>query len=108
MVEEYLAHSYLGPLSDRHVSAAIPTVSNTHVHSAALRIPQYINLGNLQDLQVMSLTRSHTSAMQTRLEAMLLECEQHINANHDVHGLCRQFPRRLAELVEAEGGRPKY
>ena len=31
---------------------------------------------------------------QARLEGMLLECEQHINANHDVDGLCRAFPRR--------------
>ena len=56
----------------------------------------------------MSFSLNHTSAMQTRLEAMLLECEQRINASHDVDGLCRQFPRRLAELVEAEGGRLKY
>ena len=47
-------------------------------------------------------------AQQTRLEAMLLECEQHINSNHDVDGLCRQFPRRMEELVDAEGGRLKY
>jgi hypothetical protein len=45
---------------------------------------------------------------QTRLEAMLLECERHINANHDVEGLCRAFPRRLAELVEGQGERLKY
>ena len=30
---------------------------------------------------------------------------QHINDNHDVEGLCKEFPMRLQMLVDAEGGR---
>ena len=29
----------------------------------------------------------------------------HINANHDVAGLCREFPSRLQSVVETQGGR---
>ena len=31
-------------------------------------------------------------------------CE-HINANHDVEGLCRGFPGRLQKLIDAQGDR---
>ena len=37
----------------------------------------------------------------TRLKGI---CE-HINANHDVEGLCREFPERLQMLIDAEGDR---
>ena len=32
----------------------------------------------------------------------------HINREYDVHGLCSAWPRRLVELVAAEGERLKY
>jgi len=39
----------------------------------------------------------------TRIKAIC----QHINDNHDVEGLCKEFPARLQMLVDAEGGRFK-
>ena len=39
----------------------------------------------------------------TRLKGI---CE-HINDNHDVDGLCREFPQRLQMLVDAKGDRIK-
>jgi hypothetical protein len=36
------------------------------------------------------------------------ECMRHINREHDVEGLCRSFPKRLAELRSSKGERMKY
>jgi hypothetical protein len=36
------------------------------------------------------------------------ECMRHINAKYDVNGLCRSFPKRLAEMRLSKGERLKY
>ena len=42
-------------------------------------------------------------AQGTRLCKLLKECEDHINAEHDVDGLCYRFPARLQEMVDKKG-----
>ena len=41
-------------------------------------------------------------------EKTMDECMRHINAEHDVDGLCRSFPKRLGELRSSKGERMKY
>ena len=38
----------------------------------------------------------------------MVACESHINANYDVDGLCRSLPRRVEELIQANGNRLRY
>ena len=45
---------------------------------------------------------------QRRFTAVLTACEEHINAEYAVGDLCRSFPERLRELVDAEGGRLRH
>ena len=37
------------------------------------------------------------------LEQGMLECEAHINAHHDLAGLCASLPRRVQKLLDNEG-----
>ena len=37
---------------------------------------------------------------QARLVEMMKDCQRHIHAEYDVHGLCRSFPERLQELID--------
>ena len=37
--------------------------------------------------------------------ALLEECGEYINREYDVGALCRSFPKRLQELLAAEGER---
>ena len=37
----------------------------------------------------------------------LRSCCAHINAHHDVDGLCHDFPMRVQKLVDNKGGRLK-
>ena len=37
------------------------------------------------------------------LEQGMLECEAHINAHHDLAGLCAPLPRRVQKLLDKEG-----
>ena len=46
--------------------------------------------------------------MEMQLKKLLLACQRHINAEFDVEGLCRSFPRRLGELNTKQGERLKY
>ena len=46
--------------------------------------------------------------MQKDFQANMKEAVRHINENHDVDGLCRSFPSRVAELKAAKGGRIKH
>lgn len=39
-----------------------------------------------------------------KLRKLFLDCEDHINNNHDVTGLCMGFPRRLDKLVNVTKG----
>ena len=43
-----------------------------------------------------------------RVKSLMAQCVDHINREHDVHDLCSAWPRRLVELVAAEGERLKY
>ena len=43
-----------------------------------------------------------------RVKSLMGECIRHIHKEHDVHGLSSAWPRRLEELVAAEGERLKY
>ena len=43
-----------------------------------------------------------------RVKALMAQCVSHINREHDVHDLCSAWPRRLVELVAADGERLKY
>ena len=43
--------------------------------------------------------------MQRELEGALSDCVKHINANYDVESLSKSFPRRVDELLAAEGER---
>ena len=43
-----------------------------------------------------------------RLVSLMDECKRHINAEYNVDGLCRSFPTRLQELVDAKGARLKH
>ena len=40
-----------------------------------------------------------------RLKQAMADCKRHINQEYDVEGLCRSFPGRLQELVDATGQR---
>ena len=39
--------------------------------------------------------------------ALLKACCDEINSDLDVEGLCRDFPKRICQLVKNEGGRLK-
>ena len=41
-------------------------------------------------------------------EKGMLECEAHINAHHDLAGLCASLPRRVQKLLDNEGDRLHY
>ena len=41
-------------------------------------------------------------AMEGELRRLMTECAAYINANFDVSGLCRSFPKRFRELKTAE------
>ena len=43
-----------------------------------------------------------------RVKSLMAQCVSHINREHDVHDLCSAWPRRLVELVAADGERLKY
>ena len=43
-----------------------------------------------------------------RFLEMLAPCEEHINTNYAVAGLCRSFPARLRELQSLQGGRLRH
>jgi hypothetical protein len=44
----------------------------------------------------------------TMFRAALKDCERHINSQYDVDGLCKSLPRRIGELIDAEGDRLPY
>ena len=41
-------------------------------------------------------------------EQGMLECEAHINAHHDLAGLCASLPRRVQKLLDHAGDRMHY
>ena len=43
--------------------------------------------------------------MELQFRALLEQCGEHLNAEYDVGGLCKAFPKRLRELIAAEGER---
>ena len=43
-----------------------------------------------------------------RVKSLMAQCVSHIYREHDVHDLCSAWPRRLVELVAADGERLKY
>ena len=43
-----------------------------------------------------------------RVKSLMAQCVDHMNREHDVHDLCSAWPRRLVELVAADGERLKY
>ena len=63
------------------------------------------------DIQPVSLPISQTVS-QSKVERnyklfgqLLKRCERHVNKNYDVSGLCRSFPQRVDDLIEAGGDR---
>ena len=42
-----------------------------------------------------------------RVKSLMTQCVDHINREHNVHDLCSAWPRRLEELVAADGERLK-
>ena len=43
--------------------------------------------------------------MEPQFLALLEQCAEHINAAYDVGGLCKAFPKRLREVIAAQGER---
>ena len=42
-----------------------------------------------------------------RLRSLLQKCEDHINSNYDVDGLCHRFSTRLQQMINKDGERLK-
>ena len=46
--------------------------------------------------------------MEKDFQNTMKEAVRHVNTNHNVDGLCRDFPTRVSELIAAKGGRLKH
>ena len=54
------------------------------------------------------LQKGNVVQMRQDFVATMDQCMRHINAEHDVEGLCCSFPKRLDELRACKGERMKY